>query len=91
MKRLVLVAVLGFSSLAAAQQDYLAFKMVSTAQNKFPVYVDSRSPTPGGIQYTLMQNAVERAWATWNAVQCAYPKVASLGPSVGTVQNPIET
>ena len=91
MKRLALLAVLGLSGLAAAQQDFLAFKMVSTAQNPFPVYVDSRSNSPAGIQYPLMQNAVERAWATWNAVQCAYPKVRSLGPAVGTVQNPLET
>ena len=90
MKRLALVVTVLGSTLAAAQ-DYLAFKMVSTPSNPFPIYVDSRSPTPVGLQYALMQNAVERAWATWNAVQCSAAKVRSLGPSVGTVQNPIET
>ena len=87
MKRLALVSLLVVSS-AASAQDYLDYKMLSTAQQKFSVYVDSRSQTPAGLQYTLMQNASERAWNTWNAVQCAYPKVQSLGPSVGTVPNP---
>ncbi|MDP2273176.1 MAG: hypothetical protein Q8K32_20725 [Archangium sp.] len=87
MKRFALVALLCVAS-AASAQDYLDYKMLSTAQQKFPVYVDSRSQTPAGLQYTLMQNASNRAWDTWNAVQCAYPKVQYLGPSVGTVPNP---
>ncbi len=89
MRRLA-VAVLLASSLASAQ-DYLTYKMVSTAAQPFNVYVDSRSQSPAGLQYTLMQNAVERAWATWNAVQCAYPKVRSLGPTGGTVLNPSQS
>lgn len=90
MKKGMVAGLLLVSGLASAQ-DYLDYKMVSTARNPFPVYVDSTSNTPGGLQYTLMQNAVERAWATWNAVQCAYPKVTSLGPSTGTVQSPRDT
>ena len=90
MRRLPAVAVLLVASLAPAQ-DYLGYKMVSTAQQPFRVYVDSRSQTPAGLQYTLMQNAVERAWNTWNAVQCAYPKVQSLGPTGATVVNPSQS
>ena len=90
MRRLPAVAVLLVASLAPAQ-DYLGYKMVSTAQQPFRVYVDSRSQTPAGLQFTLMQNAVERAWNTWNAVQCAYPKVQSLGPTGATVVNPSQS
>jgi MYXO-CTERM domain-containing protein len=78
------------SGLAAAQ-DYLDYKMLSSAAQPFQVYVDSRSQTPAGLQYTLMQNAVERAWATWNAVQCAVPKVNSAGPTGTIVLNPNES
>lgn len=90
MKRFGLLALLVVSS-AASAQDYLDYKMLSTAQQKFSVYVDSRSQTPAGLQYTLMQNAVERAWATWNAVQCSSVRVASLGPTGATVLNPSES
>lgn len=90
MKRVGLSALLLAAS-AASAQDYLTYKMLSTAGNPFPVYVDSRSPTPGGLQYTLMQNAVERAITTWNGVQCAYPKVRSLGPTGATVVNPAQS
>ncbi len=89
MKRLALLLI----PLACAAQagDYLTYKMVSTAAQPFPVYVDSRSNNPAGITYLAMQNAVERAWATWSAVQCAYPKVRSLGASAGNVPNAIST
>ena len=90
MKRLSLSALLLASSLAAAQ-DYLDYKMVSSQQSPFPVYVDSRSNSPAGIDTILMQNAVLRAWDTWNAVQCAFPKVRWLGPTTGTVPNPQES
>ena len=60
MRRLPAVAVMLAASLASAQ-DYLTYKMLSNAQNPFSFYVDSRSQTPAGLQYTLMQNAVERA------------------------------
>lgn len=86
-----LAALLTVVAGAASAQDYLTYKMLSNAQNPFPVYVDSRSQTPAGLQYTLMQNAVERAWGTWNAVQCAYPKVRSLGPTGATVVNPSQS
>lgn len=90
MKRL-LVAVVSLGALAAQANDYLSYKMLSNAAQPFPFYVDSRSSRPAGIDYTPMQNAVERAWATWNAVQCASVKVRSLGASVGTVPNPVQT
>jgi MYXO-CTERM domain-containing protein len=87
MKRVAAGLVVLLAGLASAQAEYLSYKMIATNQNKFRVYVDSRSSTPGGLNQTLMQNAVERAWNTWNAAQCAYPKVQSLGATGGTVPN----
>ena len=86
----------GFAALllvssAAAAQDYLDYKMLSSQQNPFQVYVDSRSQSPAGLQYTLMQNAVERAWGTWNAVQCSLPKVTSLGATGAIVPQPTQS
>ena len=90
MKRLAIVALLLASSLASAQ-EYLTYKMINTQANPFAVYIDSRSQSPAGLQYTLMQNAVERAINTWNAVQCAYPKIRSLGPTGAIVANPTQS
>ncbi len=90
MRVIILMAITLVAALAQAE-DYLEYKMVSSAEFPFPVYVDSRSNRPVGLDYTLMQNAVERAWATWNAVQCAYPKVQSFGPTAATVPHPVET
>jgi MYXO-CTERM domain-containing protein len=87
MKRLGLTALLLVSGLASAQ-NYLDYKMLASQQNPFPVYVDTRSNSPGGLDSTLMQNAVHRAWDTWNGVQCALPKVQWMGPTAGIVQNP---
>jgi MYXO-CTERM domain-containing protein len=91
MNRLSIAAALALISSVAAAQDYLDYKMLSSQQNRFPVYVDTRSNSPAGIDSTLMQNAVHRAWDTWNAVQCAFPKVQWMGPTTGTVQNPQES
>ncbi len=90
MKQLWVLA-LCFGSLSARADDYLPFKMLSNAAQPFPFYVDSRSNRPAGVDYTVMQNTVERAWASWNAVQCATVKTRSLGPSGGAVPNPVST
>ncbi len=89
MKRLAVVALVVATSAQAG--DYLQFKMIADQAQPFVTYVDSRSQSPGGVAYQSMQNAVERAWATWNAVQCASVKTRSLGPSVGTVPDPMST
>lgn len=86
-----MVSVLLLGGWAHAQFSYLSYRMLSTQQSPFIIYVDSRSQTPAGLSYTLMQNAVEKAWNTWNAVSCAYPKVRSLGATSGTVPDPSDT
>jgi hypothetical protein len=83
--------VLALTAWPALADDYLPYKMVANQQSPFTFYVDSRSNRPAGIDYTIMQNAYERALATWNGVNCSYVKTRSLGPSVGVVSNPIST
>lgn len=89
MKRLL--PLLALLPMVAAADDYLSYKMIANASQPFTFYVDSRSQSPAGISYSLMQNAADRAWATWNGVQCSSVKVRSLGASVGTVPNPVST
>lgn len=87
MRRALALCVALAGSSAFAQ--YLSFKMLGTQSQPFTVYVDSRLSTPAGLDYTIVQNATERAWATWSAPSCSSVKVRSLGPSVGTVPNPV--
>lgn len=77
-------------SLTVAQpiQPFLSYKVVSDAQHPFEYYVDSR---PARLDVQLTQNAVERAWGTWNAVTCATPKTRSKGPAGGTVPSVVST
>lgn len=94
MRRLA-IALLALASTVAAAQDYLDYKMLASSQTPFPYYLDSRSQSPAGLQFPLMQAAAERAWNTWNAVQCATPKVVSQGATGSgpgaTVPNPIQS
>lgn len=90
MSRLIAAGLLLTSAFSWAQ-DYLTYKMLSTAQQPFHVYIDSRSNRPAGLDLDLVQRAVERSWATWNAVSCAYPKVQSLGRTGGVVPNPAQS
>ncbi len=93
MRRLGLVLALLGSTGALAQtgNPYLTYKMVSTADAPFSFYMDSRSPTPAGLSYLVTQNAMERAITTWNSVQCAYPKLRSLGATGSVVPDPSDT
>lgn len=90
MKRFVLFA-FALASSAALADDYLGFKMVSDSRQPFVTWVDSRSQQPAGLNYLAMQAAAERAWTTWNGVQCSFAKVQMNHQSVGTVPNPVST
>lgn len=88
--RLFLVVALSTSQPGFAQ-DYLSFKMVSSAQSPFGVYLDARRTNPAGLAWDAMSHAVSRSWATWNGVSCAYPKVSLLGSTTGVVPNAADT
>ncbi|MBL8910125.1 MAG: matrixin family metalloprotease [Archangium sp.] len=90
MKRAILtiLALAGTSALAQVPV-YLPYKMVSNQQQPFPYHVDNRPGIP--LDATSVRNAVERAWDSWNAVQCAAPKVRSQGPTSGVVPMPLST
>ncbi|MFO0597676.1 MAG: matrixin family metalloprotease [Myxococcaceae bacterium] len=75
--------VLGFS--AQAQTGYLPYRMVADQQHPFGYYLDSAS---GPVDPTLTRNAINRAVDSWNAVQCAAPKMTQLGLTQGVVPNP---
>ncbi len=87
--RAALVAVALAAGAAHAQvYTYLDFKVVSTAQHPLPYYVDSRLPRPAGLEVNGVRAAADRAWATWNAVSCASPKVVARGLTGGVVPQP---
>jgi Matrixin len=87
--RVALAAVVLVSAAAHAQvYTYLDFKVVSTAQRPLPYYVDSRLPRPAGLDVAGVRSAADRAWATWNAVSCASPKVVGRGLTGGVVPQP---
>lgn len=85
-----LVFVLAVLPGAALAQPYfyLPYRMISTRTQPFPYYTDSRAAMPGNIVLTGAQAAGDRAWATWNAVSCAAPKVVSRGLTGATVPRP---
>lgn len=89
VSRCALACALVLSSSALAQGDYLPFKMISNQAQPFPYHVDTRPGAP--VDATQARNAVERAWDTWNAVQCASPKVRSQGGTQGNVPMVIST
>ncbi|MFT3707700.1 MAG: matrixin family metalloprotease [Archangium sp.] len=73
-----MAAAIAFTAVSAWAQgpEYLNFKMVANQAQPFTYYVDSR---PSPVDQTMMRNAVERAWDTWNGVNCASVKTRSLG------------
>lgn len=89
MRRLALCALL-LPALAQAQYNYLPFKMLSSQQRPFPYYVDMRLSAPAGLASGQMLVAADSAWGTWNAVQCASPKVVSRGSTQGFVPRPAD-
>jgi hypothetical protein len=86
--RLLMVGVLGAMTALAAPYAYLPFRMMNTAKSPHPIYIDSRAPTPAGLELNGVRAAVERAWQTWNAVTCATPKVELKGLTSGVVPTP---
>jgi MYXO-CTERM domain-containing protein len=89
MKRRLALLVLGLAWAAAAQDPkYLPFRMLSTAQNPFPYYLDNRVAAPAGLSIAASRPAIEAAWAQWNNTTCAMPKAASQGYTGATVPNP---
>jgi len=81
---------LALAPLVAAAQpyEYLPFRMINTGAQPFEYYVDSRSSAPAGLSLASMQAAADLAWASWNAVQCAFPKALGKGLTAGTVPDP---
>ena len=69
-------------------QNYLPFKMLSTASNPFPYYVDSRRSSIGGVPLAEAQAASDNAWNSWNKVVCASPKVISKGLTGTVITSP---
>jgi hypothetical protein len=88
MRALIVAAACWAGAAFAQPYFYLDFKMLSDARNPFPVYMDDRSPTQGGLAQSAVRAASEEAWATWNAVACARPKVISRGNASGVVPRP---
>lgn len=88
MRRLGVLGLVVAVTAGAQPYDYLPFRMISTAQNPFPYWVDTRVANPAGVAVDSMRAAADRSWLTWNAVQCAAPKVLSQGGSVGVIPNP---
>ena len=93
MRRLAVVlgVLAAATAMAQSSNPYLSYKMVSTQQQPFSFYADSRSASPAGLTYLLTQNAMERAIDTWNGVQCAYPKMRGLGATGAAVPDPSDT
>ncbi len=82
MKRalpLVLLSAVAF----AGENDprYLPFKSLFTAKDPMPYYIDSRQQTPAGLALATVTQQVNQAWKTWNALNCASPKVFFKGNS----------
>jgi hypothetical protein len=88
MRRVVLLGLLLGGQAALAQTFfYLPFKMLNNAASPFPYYVDDRSASPAGLELSGVQAAVNRSWASWNAVN-ASPKVIAKGFTTGSVPRP---
>jgi Matrixin len=91
MRRLLLV-VAALPAVAAAQPyAYEPWRMLNTAQDPFPFYVDGRAAMPAGLDVNGVRIASEAAWAAWNAVGCAAPKAVGRGLTGTTVQHPQDT
>ncbi len=71
---------------AQAIPDYglLGFKMVHSAEDPFRYYIDGRMV--GQLSAAQVQPQVQAAYATWQAVSCAYPAFESLGLSTNNPQ-----
>lgn len=85
---LALVALTAGSAALAQDPAYLPFRMLRTATNPFPYYLDNRAPAPASLAVTASRPAVEAAWATWNGLTCAMPKAVSQGFTAGNVPSP---
>ncbi|XXF75826.1 MYXO-CTERM sorting domain-containing protein [Myxococcaceae bacterium GXIMD 01537] len=77
MSLLLGVLLWGTTALAQDPDEYpsLGFRMMNSSQNPFPLYVDGRNlngtTTPGGIDISLVTQAVQNAAKTWEDVACA--------------------
>jgi hypothetical protein len=78
-------------SLSAQAAQYLPFRMLSTAQQPFEYYIDSRAQSPAGLSLQNVKTASEAAWKQWNDLQCAAPKVVSKGFTNAVVNNPSDS
>jgi hypothetical protein len=87
VNRLALAATV-LPALAAAQYEYLPFRMIHNQAQPFEYYIDSRNPMPAGLSLSGVQQASERAWDAWNGLQCAFPKARSRGLTAGVVPDP---
>jgi hypothetical protein len=86
MKRALTLVVTCLALSAQAQvYNYLSFRMMSTADHPFNVYIDSRQSQPAGLGVGLVQHAIEQGWQAWNEQTCAQPKVHSMGLTGSTV------
>ncbi|MBL9037924.1 MAG: hypothetical protein JNG84_05345 [Archangium sp.] len=70
--------------------NYLQYRMMSSRAQPFPFFVDGRT-APSGLVPATVQAASEAAWATWNNVECASPKVVSRGLTGTAVVNPADS
>lgn len=93
MRRVLGLALALLPTLAPGQTGfaYLPFKMMSSAAQPFPYYVDSRISAPAGLALAQVQTAVTGAWTSWNNVGCARPKTTFVNTTTTAgISNPAD-
>ncbi|MFT3835419.1 MAG: hypothetical protein QM723_00280 [Myxococcaceae bacterium] len=90
-RRALVVAVALFSLVASGDMGmpaFLNFKNLHDTSNPYKYYTDARTQMPIGLSLTLVQQEVNTAWSTWNAVSCSSFRAADQGGSMGVIADP---